>query len=436
MRISTDYTPRPLQSLMHARLQRFNVIVCHRRFGKTVFSINEMLDQALRNMRKDPQYAYIAPTYGQAERIAWDMLKSYTKQIPGVVYNESKLTCTIPRPHYGDRIKIFLLGAENPDSIRGMYLDGAILDEYAEMDPRVWGEVVRHALSDRLGWAIFIGTPKGQNHFHDVYQVAKRNQGKGWYACIHKASDTGVLPDEELMAIRAEVSEEQYNQEMECDFTAALIGSYWGKYLAKAKIQHVPHDPSLVVDTFWDLGINDTTTIWFVQQRGSSVKCIDYIEMSGEGLEYYVKQLKGQGPGAEHRQEYVYRNHEWPHDGKTRDLITGKSRDRAMRDWGVRVNVNEKFDVHETIEAGRRLIPRIEFDEVRCARGIEALKNYQKEWDGKNKIFKDKPLHNWASNGADSFRLLSMTIKPGEDRAKSRKDLPKKCDHEYDVFNY
>lgn len=266
--ITTNYTPRPLQALMHAQMQRFNVLVCHRRFGKTVFAINELLDRGLNNNRLNPQYAYIAPNYGQAERIAWAMLKYHTKDIPGVEYNEAKLRCTIPRPDKGDKITIYLLGAENPDSIRGMYFDGVILDEFAEMDPRIWGQVVRPALADRKGWAIFIGTPKGQNHFYDVYKTALENQGRGWFAAVYKASQTGVLPKEELDAMRAEMTEDEYNQELECDFSAAITGSYWGKQLseaqAKGRVGNIPHDPALLVDTFWDLGVSDSVSIWFV----------------------------------------------------------------------------------------------------------------------------------------------------------------------------
>lgn len=431
--ISTGYNPRPLQAVLHSKLKRFNVLVMHRRFGKTVFSVNEMLDQALRCPHKDPQYAYIAPTYGQAERIAWDMLKSYTREIPGVEYNQQKLTCTIPRKDRKDRIKIFLMGSENPDTIRGMYLDGAILDEFAEQDPRVWGQVVRPALSDRKGWAIFIGTPRGQNHFYDVKKVAEENASGNWFTSTYKASQTKILPVEELEEMKAEMSEEEYDQEMECSFTAALIGSYFGKLIsqitAKGQIGKVPHDPALLVDTFWDLGVGDTTTIWFVQQFRQEVRVIDYYEMAGEGLPHYAKILK-EG----HRKEYNYRDHNWPHDGGSRDLSTGKERSVTMRELGVRVRVHKKHALSDGIDAARRLLPKCFFDETRCKRGIEALTNYQKKWDGKNKIFLDSPLHNWASHGADGFRVLAMALKPGDDRSEYRKKLPQTTQYEYDIF--
>jgi phage terminase large subunit len=431
--ISTGYTPRPLQAILHTQLQRFNVIVCHRRFGKTVLCVNEIVDQALRNTRKNPQYAFIAPTYGQAERIAWDMLKAYTKEIPGVVFNEQKLTCKIPRPDLGDTIKIMLLGAENPDSIRGIYLDGAVLDEFAEMDPRVFGQVVRPALSDRKGWAIFIGTPKGQNHFYDIYKTAIKNENDGWFHAVHKASTTQVIPQEELQALRAECTDEEYEQEFECSFTAALIGAYYGKIIndiqSKGRIGRVAHDPALLVDTFWDLGVNDTTTIWFIQQYRTEVRVIDYVEMGGEGLPYYAKLLKNGERGL-----YNYRSHHWPHDGGARDLSSGEERSTTMRKLDVRVIVEPRHEIADRIDASRRLLARCYFDAAKCERGLDALKNYQRKWDSKAKIFLDKPLHDWSSHGSDAFGLAAMVMRPGEDRLGDKRNLPRSSQVDYDVW--
>ena len=433
-RVETGYVPRVLQAHLHRSLKRFNVLIMHRRFGKTVFSINEMLDQALRCSRKDPQYAFVAPTYGQAERIAWDMLKSFTKDIPGVEYNQAKLMCTIPRPHMGDRIKFFLLGAENPDTIRGMYLDGAILDEFAEMDPRVWGQVIRPALSDRMGWAIFIGTPRGQNHFYDIHQIALKNDSGNWYTVVYKASQTGIIPPEEIAGMKAEMSDEEYEQELECSFTAALIGAYYGKIIneieAEGKIAKVDHDPALLVDTFWDLGVGDTTAIWFIQQYRTEIRVIDYLEMGGEGLPYYAKKLK-EG----HRSKYNYRDHHWPHDGGSRDLSTGKERSTTMRELGVRVTVAKRHTIEDRIDATRRMLPKCYFDREKCERGIQALKNYQRKWDAKNKIFLDKPLHDWSSHGSDAFGLAAMVMRPGDDRLSEKRNLPRFAETNYDIFN-
>ena len=252
--------------------------MCHRRFGKTVLVLNEILDRALRCEHKNPQYAYIAPTYGQAKRVAWTMLKDFVLHIPGVVTNEAELRIDIPRG--GDFIRIMLLGAENPGSLRGIYLDGVVLDEYAECDPRVWGEVVRPALSDRLGWAIFIGTPKGSNHFYEIY---KKAQGlDSWFTAIYKASETGIILRSELEAAAQEMSEEEYNQEYEADFGAALMGAYYGKEMKQAdsekRITTVSYDPAVQVHTFWDLGIGDSTSIWCMQLVGKEYHLITMSE--------------------------------------------------------------------------------------------------------------------------------------------------------------
>jgi phage terminase large subunit len=442
--LSTGYQPRPLQQVMHQKLQRFNVIVCHRRFGKTVFSINEMIDKGLHCTWKNPQLAYIAPTYGQAERIAWQMLKEHTKMLPNVEYNESKLRAIIPRPHLGDKVTIYLMGAENPDAIRGMYLDFVVFDEFSEMNPEIWSKVVRPAVADRKGGAIFIGTPKGQNHFYDVYKMGIQNTGKGWFTAIYKASQTGILPPEEIEAMKAEMTEDEIEQELECSFTAAITGAYWGKQISelegKGRFGKVPFDPSLQVDTFWDLGVSDTTAVWFVQQVRQEVRIIDYWEATGFGIPDFAKMLK-----AGHRAAYDYRDHNWPHDGNSRDLSTGQERSVTARGLGIKpLIVHPRYDVADSIDAGRRLLARCWFDVERCtfyipgdkgSRGIESLKNYTKKWDAKNKIYQDNPLHNWASHGADGFRLMGMALKPGKDR-NDRSNLPRQSIHEFDIFKH
>ena len=433
-RIETGYKPRELQAYLHNSLKRFNVLVCHRRFGKTVFSINEMIDQALRNTRINPQYAYFAPFYGQAKRVAWDYLKDFTKQIPGVTVNEAELRVDIARPNPNhisgfDRVRIMLLGADNPASIRGIYLDGGILDEFAEMDPTVWGQVIRPALSDREGWAIFIGTPKGQNDFYKIYNLALETRTEDWVPALFKASETGIISKAELEAAALTMSPEEYAQEFECSFTAALIGAYYGKLVETAekekRVTNVPHDPAVEVDTFWDLGIGDTTVIWFLQQVGQELHLIDYIEQSGQGLAWYVKELK--------KKDYTYGQHYLPHDGGARELGTGKTRQETLVLLGIRTIVLARQAIDDGIHAARMLLPKCWFDAVKCKRGIEALKNYQRKWDPKNKIFLLKPKHDWASHGADGFRTLAMGLRPNHAKMNNKK-FPRQAEMEYDIF--
>ena len=214
--ITIPYTPRPLQKIIHDNLDkhRFGVIVAHRRFGKTVCVINQEVKKAAKCEKERPRYAYIAPFRNQCKQIAWDYFKHYTSPIPGVRLNESDLTIDLPN---GARIRLF--GADNPDALRGLYFDGCVLDEVADMRPEVWGEIVRPALTDRKGWAVFIGTPRGINLFHELYQFALKTPG--WYADLFDVERSGQLDEEELKMARATMSDAQYRQEFLCDFTAA-----------------------------------------------------------------------------------------------------------------------------------------------------------------------------------------------------------------------
>lgn len=429
-KISTGYKPRPLQNEIHQNLRRFSVLVCHRRFGKTVLAINEMIDRGLRNMNKNPQYAYLAPFHGQAKRVAWEYLKEYTKHIPGVVINEAELRIDIPRHDRDDKIRYLLLGADNPTAIRGMYFDGVILDEYAEMDPQVWTTILRPTLSDRMGWALFIGTPRGQNHFYDVLQIAKRNENGNWYWRMLKASETGVVAKSELVEAQLTMTPEEYEQEYECSFTAALIGAYYGKEMERAeamgRITNVAHEKNLPVETWWDLGMADTTAIWFIQQVNREYHAIDYIEDSGRGLDYYAKIIK--------EKEYIYEEHQLPHDAAARELGTGKSREETLRSMGLSpLRINKRQAIDDGINAVRMLLPKFWFDGTKCERGINCLKNYERKYDSKNKIFQNAPLHNWASHGADAFRTGAMATKDNS-RKVDRRSLPRQTESDYNIF--
>ena len=430
-RISTGYAPRPLQRIIHQNMKRFNVLVLHRRFGKTVLSINETIDRALRCPLKSPQYAYVAPTYGQAKRIAWEYLKEYTKDIPGSKPNEAELRVDIPRPHMKDKIRFMLLGSENPDTLRGIYLDGVVLDEFAVCDPTIWGQVVRPALADREGWAIFLGTPKGQNHFFELYNKARKNPD--WYVCTYRASETKVLSTYELRAAKDEMSEEEYLQEFECSFTAANTGAYYQKQMliaeAEKRVTSVPYDSSCFVDTYWDLGIGDTTAIWFLQVVGHEYHLIDYLEMSGKGLDYFVSEIN--------KKPYTYREHTLPHDARARELGTGKSREETLRTLGMtRLYILPRWQVADGINAVRTILSKCWWDKDKCERGLLALHAYERKWDAKNQIFQEKPKHNWASNGADAFRYLAMGVRPESQRVQSEVLREYRDSYqEYDVFS-
>lgn len=392
--ITIPYKPRPLQKEVHKNLKRFNVLVCHRRFGKSVLAINELISHAANNERQ--KFAYIAPTYRQGKAIAWDLLKQYSKPLMqlGGQRNESELKIDL-----WNESKIQIFGADHADSLRGMGFNGVVMDEYAIMAPRTWTEIIRPAIADTMGFVIFIGTPMGHNQFWEVYDYAQRGD-PNWFAAMYRASETNVIPDEELRHARSIMTEEQYNQEFECSFTAAVSGSYYGKLMTAAdnekRIGEVPVDENVGVETWWDLGIGDSTAIWFVQRIGEELHIIDYYENSGESLMHYADVL--------HNKDYAYERHIAPHDIQARELGTGKSRLEVANDLGIDFEVAPKLEVDHGIESVRNMLPYCWFDREKCKLGIDALRQYRKQWDEKNQVFKSKPLHDWCSHAADAFR--------------------------------
>lgn len=213
--VEADYTPREQQLRMHAGMEghRWSVVVAHRRFGKTVCVVNHLIKMASMCKLQRPQYAYLAPTYAQAKKVAWEYVKHFTSRIPGIKVNESELWVQLP-----NQAKIMLAGADNPDSLRGIYLDGAVLDEVAQMKPHAWKEVIRPTLSDRHGWAVFIGTPKGVNMFYDIWLEAQGDDK--WYSDMFKVSETKLISQDDLDAALKTMGENQFLQEYECDWTA------------------------------------------------------------------------------------------------------------------------------------------------------------------------------------------------------------------------
>lgn len=400
-RVSTGYVPRPLQQEIHQNLKRFNVLVCHRRFGKTVLCLNELIDRACRTKKKDARFAFISPLYRQSKDVAWTYLKNYTRNIPGVSFNEVELRCDLPN---GSRIRLY--GGE-PDHLRGLYFDCAVIDEFAGTHPSLWPEVVRPALSDRKGDAIIIGTPQGHNAFYDIYNYALEDTSGEWYASMFKASESGVIDESELHAARSMMSEDEFEQEFECSFAAAIRGAYFGREMSRAsdegRITKIPHQSELPVHAVFDLGVSDATAIWFYQIVGRFIHLIHYYENSGEGIPHYVNYLqKLQSKGYNLGEMYA------PHDIRVREWGTGKSRAEIARSLGLEFQIVPNLSLTDGIEAGRIMLRRCCFDVEGCKDGIEALHQYQKVYDDEKKIFRNTPLHNWASHGADAFRYLSL----------------------------
>lgn len=384
----------------HNREHRWAVMVAHRRAGKTVACVAELVAWALAATRPDERYAYVAPQFNQAKDIAWAYVKRLTSDVPGVDYNESELRADLPN---GSRIRLY--GADNPDRLRGLYLDGVILDEYADMKPRVWGEIIRPLLADRKGWAAFIGTPKGHNEFYDIWQYA---QGQAdWFHMKLTASTSGLIDKAELLDARRGMTDDQYEQEFECSFEAAIVGAYYGRELAQAekdqRITKVAHDPAAKVYTAWDLGYRDDTAIWWFQIVRDEIHVIDFHASSGGDVSFYAGLVSGK--------LYRYATHYLPHDARAKTLAAaGKSiiEQLAEKLGAGSLAIVPELSVQDGIQAARMALPRCWFDRERCNDGVEALKQYQREWDEDKKAFREKPRHDWTSHPADAFRMLAV----------------------------
>jgi phage terminase large subunit len=408
--VTLAYAPREEFKPYHDRKQRWACVVAHRRAGKTVACVNDLIRSAVASNKSSPRLAYISPYYAQSKDVAWGYLKEFASPIPGMKYNESELAAKFPN---GAQIKLY--GADNYDRMRGIYLDGAVLDEVADFHPRAWPEVIRPALADREGWATFIGTPKGRNEFYALWMAAKDNPD--WFTLMLKASETKLVLEKELVDLRMMLTQEQYAQEMECSFDAAVMGAYYGKEIAKAEengqICPVPFDPAGSDPVAaMDIGIGDATAIWVAQYVGREIHVLDYYEASGVGADHYVAVIRDRWP--------ALKSLILPHDGDAREFQTGKSRREAFEAKGFEVRVLPQHAVDDGISAVRLMLPRCYFDAKRCEQGIESLRMYRSEYDEKLKTLKPRPLHDWASHGADAFRYLAMGIDESMGKARPK----------------
>jgi hypothetical protein len=363
--------------------------------------VHDLQTYAVKCKKLRPRFAYISPFLKQSKAVAWDYFRHAMLPFAGIAAaNQTEL-----RIDYANGGQVRLYGADNPDALRGIYLDGVVLDEYADMDPRVWKEIVRPSLADRGGWAVFIGTPRGRNSFFELWKKAQSDNT--WFSMMLKASRSGLLSQGELDLVRRELTEEQYEQEFECSFDAAIVGSYYGRLLSaaerEARITGVPYEPTALVWTAWDLGIRDATAIWFAQVIGREIHLIDYYEASGVELAHYVREIV--------TRPYLYAGHILPNDVQAKELGTGKSRLEVLNQLGLRnITLAPLHQFEDGINAVRVFLPKCWFDAGKCTRGIEALKLYRAEHDEKLQILKPRAIHDWTSHAADAFRYLAMTL--------------------------
>jgi phage terminase large subunit len=440
-RVEIPYAPRQWARRLHASFLRWAVLVLHRRAGKTTAIMNhhqraamddrwelarlrallpDATEDYLRPLLKRRIYWHVMPTLKQAKEVAWDMLKEFAAPIPGAKPNNSELTITYPT---GNKVK--LIGADDPDSLRGPALSGLSLDEYSQISPRVFGEVLSKALGDHLGYCIFAGTIKGKDQLYQIYQAGK--DADEWYSVWQDidesmASESGptltalrqAIADDRKLVLQGIMTQDEFDQEWYLSTDAAIKGAFYAKEMATARaagrLTRVPYDPALPVDTDWDLGMDDLLTIWFTQSlRSGEVRCIDYYETADKGLPEVAGELR--------EKPYVYGTHWAPHDISVRELGTGKSRLDVARENGIKFSITPRlhgekgFEVTEGIKAARLLMARCWFDEEKCSRGLEALRHYKSSFNKQLGEFTGVPVHDWASHGADAFRGLAVRHK-------------------------
>lgn len=390
------------------------VLVWHRRSGKDATALNFTACAA--HLRKG-MYWHMLPTATQARKAVWDAVDGAGRRVLDQVFPAPLRAAT-----NATEMKIALkcgslwqlVGSDNFNGLVGANPVGVVFSEYALADPAAW-DYVRPILAENGGWAVFIFTPRGRNHAHALLEMAKRNPA--WFSQVLSVDDTRradgapVIPPAAIAEDRAAgMAEEILRQEYWCSFDAALTGSYYGKALETARaggrIGRVAWEPALPVETWWDLGMSDSTAIWFAQRCGGEVRLIDYLEASGEGLAYYVAALR--------EKPYAYGRHIAPHDIEVRELGTGKSRRETALKLGVRFEVAPAQSLADGIEAARGLLPQCWFDEARCARGLEALTQYRRAWNDKTRDFLAAPQHDWTSHAADAFRYGAVARETGK----------------------
>lgn len=400
--IRIPYRPRRAFLGFHNRTQRWASLNVHRRGGKTVATVNDTIKKALENQRPwpPPRYAYIAPYYKQAKRVAWGYAKYFCSVIPGVEFNESDLEVRLPT---GGSLRLF--GADNPDALRGDYLDGAACDEFADWAPSVFPLVIRPMLADFSGWATFIGTPKGHNEFCLQHRAAEADPDR-WFSMTLRASQSGLISQEELDDARAGMTAEQYEQEFECSFEAAILGAYFGREMAEAQRQgricDLPYDPDLPCYTAWDLGKGANMPVWIWQPTRLGPNVIDFVEGShSDGVPQVLKKIRDKG--------YPIEAHYVPPDAKTTDIGSGRSRIEQMilEDKAATPRIVPDLKIDDRIAAAKLTLPHTRFDAVRTKDGLEALRQYKADYDEVLKVFRDLPLKNWASHPSDAFQVLS-----------------------------
>ncbi len=356
-------------------------------------------------------YFYVFPTFVQGRKVLWDGADKdglrFIDHIPHELIASKNDTEMKIRLINGSLIQI--IGSDNYNASMGTNPIGIVFSEYSLQDPGCWN-YYRPILAENGGWAIFNFTPRGENHAYALYELAKADP-LNWFVSHLTVDDTqtispDVLAQEKSEIVRLNGNDAIYQQEYHCSFTVPINGAYYAHQIQQAyaggRVGRVPHESRLAVDTWWDLGVNDRMSIWFTQSVGQELRIIDFMEGSGQGLSHYIPLVK--------EKPYTYGIHTAPHDIQVRELTTGKERIETARALGIDFQVCPKVSLVDGIDAARNLFDKCWFDREKTADGMNALKNYRKQFDEKRQTFLNTPYHDWSSNAADAFRYMAVAM--------------------------
>jgi hypothetical protein len=416
--LPNNWRPRayqmPLWSALEGGCKRA-VAVWHRRAGKDDLALHWSCRQAIQT---PGTYWHLLPQSNQARKAVWDAVDPHTGRrridwaFPAALRETTREQDMLIRLKSGSTWQV--VGSDNYNALIGSPPIGIVYSEYMLSDPMAWS-LLRPILLENGGWALFNGTPRGRNHLHAIYELSQSEPG--WFGQLLTVNDTHLFTPEQMESERRQIAKERGDEEAEnivrqeyyCSWDAAIPGSYYGRLLAALEaedcIGHVPYDPRYPVITGWDIGVGDSTAIWFVQRTRTELRVLDYYEASGVGADHYARVIR--------EKPYTYDYHILPHDADDREWgHNAMSRVDSLKSLGVRpLRIMARASVDDGINAGRILLHAARFDRVKCERGLNALRQYQRRWDEKLKTFSSAPLHDWTSHAADAWRYLAQGIK-------------------------
>ena len=416
--LPNGWRPRPYQLPLWQALEagcKRAVAVWHRRSGKDDIALHWTACQAV---QKPGTYWHLLPQQNQARKAIWDAVDPHTGMrrvdwaFPKELRDSTREQDMLIRLKNGSTWQV--VGSDSYNALVGSPPAGIVYSEYMLSDPNAWS-FMRPILLENGGWALFNGTPRGRNHLHALYELGQREEG--WFSQLLTIEDTGVLTPAQVARERREVARERgdeeadnyIRQEFYCSWDAAIPGSYYGRLIADAearkRIGAVPWDPRHLVITAWDLGVGDSTAIWFVQQIGLDLRVIDYYESNGVGADHYARVLR--------EKPYMYDYHILPHDADDREWgNNASSRVDVLKSLGIKpLRVMPRASIDDGINAVRILLARCLFDRDKTERGLDALRQYQRRYDEKLKRFSSAPLHDWTSHASDAFRYLAQGLR-------------------------